>query len=457
MNDIAAARRRFLLEAPIVPAIARLAAPTTLVLLIQILAGIAETWFISFQGISALAGGTLVFPCLMLMQMVSNGGLGAGVSSAVARAVGAGRRDDADALVLAAVVLGLVIGLVFTAGQFLGGRALYRLMGGSGEALEAALIYADLIFGAAALIWVVNLLAAALRASGSPEVPARISVIAMVVTLPLSPALIFGWGPFPAMGIAGAGLGLDIHYLLTLVMLVVHLRGPRSTLRLRLDFGRLKADQFRDILRVGGLGAIGAVVPNLSVVIITGTVGRFGPEALAGYGMASRIDYLITPLLFGIGTGVMAMVGTNLGAGLTDRVRQISWTGAWAGAGVAGVIGIAAAVFPEAWLGLFSRDPSVVAVGTGYLHTVGLFYAVTGFSMLLGMAGQGAGRAVWPLIGSLVRLIVGAFGGTVLVAGFGLGLQALFIMIVISGAMSCLVMILSQRAVDARQATPSEA
>ena len=114
-------------------------------------------------------------------------------------------------------------------------------------------------------------------------------------------------------------------------------------------------------------------------------------------------------------------------------------------------------MFPEAWLGLFSRDPSVVAVGTGYLHTVGLFYAVTGFSMLLGMAGQGAGRAVWPLIGSLVRLIVGAFGGTVLVAGFGLGLQALFIMIVISGAMSCLVMILSQRAVDARQATPSEA
>ncbi|MFX6857680.1 MATE family efflux transporter, partial [Acinetobacter baumannii] len=87
------------------------------------------------------------------------------------------------------------------------GRALYQLMGGSGDALEAALIYADLIFGAAALIWVVNLLAAALRASGRPEVPARISVTARVVTLPLSPALIFGWGPFPAMGIAGAGLG----------------------------------------------------------------------------------------------------------------------------------------------------------------------------------------------------------------------------------------------------------
>lgn len=457
MTDIAAARRRFLLEAPILPAIARLAAPTTLVLLVQILAGIAETWFISFQGVSALAGGTLVFPCLMLMQMVSNGGLGAGVSSAVARAVGAGRRDDADALVLAAVVLGLVIGLAFTAAQFLGGRALYQLMGGSGDALEAALIYADLIFGAAALIWVVNLLAAALRASGSPEVPARISVTAMVVTLPLSPALIFGWGPFPAMGIAGAGLGLDIHYLLTLVMLIAHLRGPRSTLRLHLDFRRLRGEQFRDILRVGGLGAIGAIVPNLSVVIITGTVGRFGPEALAGYGMASRIDYLITPLLFGIGTGVMAMVGTNLGAGLTRRVRQISWTGAWAGAGVAGFIGIAAALFPQAWLGLFSRDPAVIAIGTGYLHTVGLFYAVTGFSMLLGMAGQGAGRAVWPLIGSLVRLIVGAIGGTVLVAGFGLGLQALFIMIVISGAMSCLVMILSQRAVDAREAAPGEA
>lgn len=452
MTDAATTRRRFLLEAPILPAIARLAAPTTLVLLVQILAGIAETWFISFQGVSALAGGTLVFPCLMLMQMVSNGGLGAGVSSAVARAVGAGRRDDADALVLAAVVLGFVIGLAFTAGQFLGGRALYRLMGGSGAALEAALIYADLIFGAAVLIWIVNLLAAALRGSGSPEVPARVSVIAMVVTLPLSPALIFGWGPFPPLGIAGAGIGLDIHYLLTLILLIVHLRSGRATLRLAGNFSRLNGALFRDILKVGGFGAIGAIVPNLSVVIVTGTVGRFGPEALAGYGMASRLDYLITPLLFGIGTGVLAMVGTNLGAGLLHRVRQISWTGAWTGAGVAGLIGIAAALFPEAWLGLFSRDPAVIATGTGYLHTVGLFYALTGFSLLLGMAGQGAGRAVWPLVGSLVRLVVGAIGGTILVAGFGMGLQALFVMIVIGGALSCLVMILSQRAADARLA-----
>lgn len=452
MTDIAAARRRFLLEAPILPAIGKLAAPTTLVLLVQILAGIAETWFISFQGVSALAGSTMVFPWLMLMQMVSNGGLGSGVSSAVARAVGAGRRDDADALVLAAVVLGFVIGLVFTAGQFLGGRTLYRLMGGSGEALEAALIYADLIFGAAAMIWIVNLLAAALRASGSPEVPARISVIAMVVTLPLSPALIFGWGPFPAMGIAGAGLGLDLHYLLTLAMLIAHMRGPRTTLRLHLDFSRLKADHFRDILKVGGLGAVGSVVPNLSVVIITATVGRFGPEALAGYGMASRIDYLITPLLFGIGTGVMALVGTNLGAGQYQRVQRICWTGAWTGAGVAGAIGLAAALFPETWLALFGSDAAMIATGTSYLHIVGLFYALTGFSMLLGMAGQGAGRAVGPLIGSLVRLGVGAIGGSVLVAGFGMGLQALFIMIVIGGALSCLVMIVSQRAADTRLA-----
>lgn len=451
-SDVAADRRRFLLEAPIVPAIARLAAPTTLVLLVQILAGIAETWFISFQGIGALAGATLVFPCLMLMQMVSNGGLGSGVSAAVAHAVGAGRRQDADALVLAAVVLGAGIGLIFTLGQFLGGRALYQWMGGSGEALEAAMIYADLIFGASIVIWIVNLLASALRASGAPGVPARISVIAMVVTLPLSPALIFGWGPLPALGIAGAGIGLDVHYLLTLGMLISHLRSSRATLRLTFDFRRLTPALFRDIMRVGGFGAIGSVVPNLSVVIITATVGRFGAEALAGYGMASRLDYLITPLLFGIGTGVMALVGTNLGAGQMERVRRITWIGGWAGAAVAGVIGVTAAIFPDAWLGLFSRDPAVIGTGTIYLHTVGLFYAVTGFSMLLGMAGQGAGRAVWPLIGSLVRLGVGAVGGTILVAGFGMGLHALFVMIVIGGALSCLVMILSQRAADARAA-----
>src|SRR6267143_943003 len=152
-------RRQALLDGPILSTMLKLALPTVIVLVVQSFVGIAETYFVSFLGTDALAGVALVFPVLMLMQMMSNGGIGGGVASAVARAIGAGRKDDADALVLNAFFLALAFGIIFTAGEFLGGRALYRALGGQGDALMASVAYADAVFSGAVLVWIVSLLA----------------------------------------------------------------------------------------------------------------------------------------------------------------------------------------------------------------------------------------------------------------------------------------------------------
>src|SRR4051812_13978757 len=118
-----------LVHGPIVPTMLRLGLPTLLVLVVQTLLGVAETWFVSFLGTDALAGAALVFPVLMLMQMMSNGGIGGGVASAIARALGAGKRGEAEALALHALVLAVLFGLVFMAAALAFGPALYRAMG----------------------------------------------------------------------------------------------------------------------------------------------------------------------------------------------------------------------------------------------------------------------------------------------------------------------------------------
>src|SRR3982074_2144519 len=147
-----------LLSGPIIPTMLRLALPTVVVLVVQTFVGVSETYFVGFLGTDALAGVALVFPVLMLMQMMSNGGIGGGVASSVARAICAGRKGDADALVLNALFLAIAFGIIFTAGEFLGGRALYRALGGQGDALMASVAYADAVFSGAVLVWIVSLL-----------------------------------------------------------------------------------------------------------------------------------------------------------------------------------------------------------------------------------------------------------------------------------------------------------
>ena len=132
-------RTRALLQGPIVPTLLRMAWPNVLIMFAQAATGLIETYWIGYLGTDALAGMALVFPGVMLMQMFSAGAMGGGISSAIARALGAGKREDADALVLHALVINVAIGVAFTAAMLLFGRPLYRLLGGEGASLEAAL------------------------------------------------------------------------------------------------------------------------------------------------------------------------------------------------------------------------------------------------------------------------------------------------------------------------------
>lgn len=404
-------RTRLLLEAPIAPTLLRLGAPNVLVMLAQAGVGLMETYFVGKLGTDALAGMALVFPAVMLMQMTSAGAMGGGIASAIARALGARRRDDADALVLHALLIAAVFALVFMITVVAGGRWLYTRMGGSGGALDAALVYSNWVFGGALLVWLFNTLSAVIRGTGNMALPAYVTVAGAVLLLPLSPLLIFGWGPLPGLGIAGGAIALLLYYLAGSAVLAAYLWSSRSLLRPSLRGLQLRWALFADILRVGLVGTVSTVATNLAIGITTALVGAYGTAAIAGYGTASRLEYLLVPLVFGLGAPLVAMVGTCIGAGQRERALRATWIGAAIAFAMTEAIGLWAAAYPAAWLSLFNTEPAMIEAGSQYLRIVGPWYGFFGLGLVLYFASQGAGRLLWPVLGNIARLVVAVAGG----------------------------------------------
>jgi putative MATE family efflux protein len=382
--------------------------------------------FVGWLGSAALAGVSIVFPLVMLMQTMSAGGMGGGVASAVARALGAGRRADADALVIHAIVIALAMGGAFTLTLELAGPALFHAMGGTDEVLAAAVAYSRVLFDGAVAYWLFNTLSSAIRGSGNMAVPASVMVATGILYLALSPALILGWGPLPRLGIAGAAAASVFSFGVGSVVLLAFLYSGRSLVRPALRGHGLRRRLFWEILRVGAPGSLNTVLTNLTVVVLTALVGPFGATALAGYGLGARLEYLQIPIVFGLGSGLVTMVGTSIGAGDRARAVRVAWVGSAMAAGITGVIGILAALFPLAWLGLFTTDPGVLAAGTRYLTIVGPFYGFFGAGLALYFASQGAGRLLWPLFAGFTRLVVAAAGGWLATRWLGGGLSGLF-------------------------------
>ena len=428
--------REAILSGPLLRTLLGLAIPTMGVMVAQMFIGIMETFYVGLLGRDALVGVALVFPVWMLMTMTSAGGIGGGVASAVSQALGGGRERDADALVAHALVMAVAFGALFTIALILLGPSLYRWLGGTAEPLRMALRYSNCVFLGAVPIWVVNLMSAALRGAGRVRVPAYVTIGGATLIIPLSPGLIFGVGPMPGLGIAGAGLALLTYYSLAAGVLLWVLSRGRSGISLRRM--RLEARHFRSILTVGGVSALSTIQLNVTVLLITGIVGRFGSVALAGYGIATRLDYLLIPLLFGLGTATLTMIGTNLGARNYGRVRRICLVGTLAGVGLAEAIGLVVALFPQIWLQLFTSDPGVLEVGALYLRTVGPFYGALGTISMLSFVAQGGARPVWPLIGGSARLAVAVGLGWMAVTECSAGQPVLFAIIAAAASVAAL-------------------
>jgi Na+-driven multidrug efflux pump len=271
-------------------------------------------------------------------------------------------------------------------------------MGGQGEILAAAVDYSNAIFAGAFAYWLLGALTSVVRGTGQVAVLAWVYVAAEILHIALVPLLVFGWGPVPSLGIAGAGIATVTSFTASSIFLAAYLASGRTPVRLSLSGVRLDRRLF-EILKTGVPLSLQPVLNNISLALLTGYAGTMGAAALAGVGAAVRLEYLMYPIVFGLGATLVAMVGTNVGAGQLARAIRIAWIAAGLAVLTTGVIGLAAVVWPQAWIFLFTAASDVSAVAAPYLGVAALGYAFIGLAIVtaagLAVAGGIIAVAFW--------------------------------------------------------------
>ncbi len=414
-NEAAASARATLLrDGPILSTLVALSLPNLIAMGSATIVSIAETAYVGSLGVASLGGIALVFPIFMLMQMLSAGAIGGTVSGAISRALGAGNAAHAQALALCAVVIGLSLGLVFTVAVLAFGPSVYAALGGTGALLEEAIVYSNVAALAIVAIWLTNMLASVARGAGSMAVPAYTQMAAGGVQVIVGGALGLGIGPIPRLGMGGVALGQLVAFSGSALALFWYLRSSGSPLRLRREAGQLTVACIAEIMRIGAVAMLSPLLSVTTVLVLTALVTGYGPEALAGYGIGMRFEFLLIPIAFSVGVACVPMVGTAMGGGDVARARRIAWTAGGLAALALGMLGIGVIIAPWLWVDIFTSSAAVKAAAYSYFGIAGFGFAFFGLGLCLYFASQGAGRVGGPIMAQGLRLALVIVGGWVL-------------------------------------------
>jgi putative MATE family efflux protein len=405
--------------------ILRLAVPTVVALLLHSALLAEEAALIGKISATKLAGCALVFPWLTLLGMMAAGGLGGGVASAISRALGAGRRTDVIELIVHAVLLGGVVGVLMSGGLAIWNHEIFAWQGGTGEVGATASAYGVITLAAGTFMWTCNILASVFRGLGNTLIPSKWNAIVSLVIACLIPPAVFGWGPLPAGGVVGAAVVMAIYYFsLTLVFIWQLLKHEVGRA------GRARPVRFSwrhvgEILHVGGPSAFNTLLSVGTQLVATAVAAKISESALAAYGAITRIEGLLMPFVFGIGSALVPLVGMNVGAGEWGQVRRLAWTGAGLGFAVAGIVGLLMWIFPEATMRLFTNDAAAISAGVHYLHWSAWAYGFWGLGVGMTFSCQGARRPITSLVASTARCVYVGVGGWWLMRPPGHGTGAL--------------------------------
>ncbi len=420
-------RTQEFLTKPIIPLLIRMSAPNTIAFFIQSLVVLTEVWFISRLGTNSLAAVALAFPLLMITQTMSGGALGGAITSAIARSMGADDIEKAERLIWHSIIISLGGAISFLILFLLFGKQLLFLLGGRGEILQESYAYCSILFFGGILLWLSGSLSAVLRGMGNMRFPATLMVITSSIQVILSGGFILGWFGFPKLGVPGAAVAVLISSALMVTLILLKLRSKSIPASLRKERFQLKKFLFDNIFEVAIPASLSPLLVVGTILVLTGLVGRFGTEALAGYGIGSRVEFLMIPLIFGIGSAMTSIVGANIGALNIDRAEKVGILGGSTAGFVSIVIGLTLAAFPEAWIQFFTDDIKAFEVTKKYIQIVGPFYIFQGIGLSLYFASQGANAMKWPTIATIARFIIACAGGGVSVYWLELGIESIFI------------------------------
>jgi len=405
-----------LIDGPIFSTLLRLAWPNVVALSAGTCVVIAETSYIGRLGVEPLAAMALVFPFVILTMTMSGGAMGGGVASAIARALGSGDVDRASTLASHALLIGFCFGLFFMVGMLIFGPALLEALGGRDGVLVHAIAYTQVFFCGAVLPWLMNSMAGILRGTGNMQLPSMLILFAAVLQIVCGGTLGLGLGPIPQFGVRGVAAGALIAFAASIGVMSWYLFSGRARVVPKIVGLQIRWEMLADILKVGVISCFSPLQSVLSIGIFTHFLARYGTEVLAGFGIGSRLEFMLTSLAFSFGIASVPMIGMAIGAERITRARRVALVAGVLSFVTIGVIATVIAIVPNIWVDIFTDDPGVRAAGRQYLSTAAPMYAFIGLAMSMYFSSQGAAKVLGPVLAQTARLVFIAVGGAWLVA-----------------------------------------
>jgi len=365
---------------------------------------LVDAWFLGQVGDRALAAHAFSFPILMIVTSVAIG-LGAGTSSVVARAIGADDHRRARRLATDSLLLSFLITAAVSSIGVMTINPLFRLLGAPEDMLPLIRGFMTILYGGVPFVVVGMVAMASMRATGDTRLPSKLMILASILNVVLDPILIFGLGPVPALGLNGAATA-------ALLSRGVLFGGGLLLMRYRLDlvsFNRPNSEElrnsWRDILQVGIPAAGTNVIVPVGAAVVTAMIARYGPDAVAGFGVANRIESMMLVLYYAMSAIIGPFVGQNLSAGKETRILE-SLRLCMLFCIASGLVIAAGLALASEWLpSLFSNNPEVVSIARTYLLIAPISYGAYGMVMVMNASFNGLGHPL-PAVGiSLGRIV----------------------------------------------------
>ena len=380
-------------EAPIGRAVVLLAVPMVLEMLMESVFAVVDIFFVGRLGADAQATVGLTETMETIVYALSFG-LSIGAMSLVARRMGEKDEEAAARTAVQAIFLGLLFGIPLSVAGAVFAPTLLRLMGGSPWVLEHGVHFTRVLLGANVSVCLLFLINAIFRGAGDAATAMRALWLANGINIVLGPCLVFGLGPFPRMGVAGAAIATSIGRSTGVIYQLYRLTRGDGRLTVRWRHVRLEARTMLSVLSLSGAGTLQTVVGMTSWIVLVWIISRFGSEAVAGYTIAIRLVLFAILPSFGLANAAATLVGQNLGAKKPDRAERAAWKAGGVSAVFLGTIGLVFIAFAPQTVGIFTSDPVVLAHGVHGLRIISAGFAFYAYGMTFTQSLNGAG-ATW--------------------------------------------------------------
>ncbi len=385
---------------------------------------VADTFFIAQLGTLELAAISFTFPVVMTLISLAIG-LGAGTSAVVARAIGQGDRKRVERLATDSLLLAGVVVSVFVVVGLLTIEPLFRLLGAEEALLPMIRDYMEIWYLGIPFLVVPMVGNNVIRATGDARFPSLIMIAAALVNLILDPLLIFGLAGFPRLELQGAALATVASRAITFFGAIAILHYRERLIRWSIPKASEVVASWRAILHVGLPAAGTQMINPIAIAVITRFVAAYGSTAVAGFGLATRLEALSLVFLFALSSSTGPIVGQNLGAGLFERIRDTLRQSYFLSFGWGAFVALLLGLFGPAMAGVFDDDPAVIAIAQEYLIIVPVSYGCYGAVMVAGAGFNALGRPLSSTFLTVLRMVI-LYIPLAYVAGQFFGIVGLF-------------------------------